>query len=93
MEATGAVKDAPVIRECSMRRCQRASGKRLGLPIRKSPGQEISETLHSLETLLLKLISREELVFSRQSIGLTSASSSDRESIIRSSLFAKYFYD
>ena len=29
-----------------------------------------TETLHTLQTLLLKLIKREELVFSRQSIGL-----------------------
>ena len=34
------------------------------------PGQVISETLHTLQTLLLKLIRREELVFKRQSVGL-----------------------
>lgn len=32
-------------------------------------GQEISETLHTLQTLMLKLIRREELVFKRQSVG------------------------
>jgi hypothetical protein len=32
--------------------------------------QGITETLHTLQTLLLKLIRREELVFARQSVGL-----------------------
>jgi hypothetical protein len=35
------------------------------------PGQEVAETLHTLQTLLLKLIRREELVFSRQNVGLS----------------------
>jgi hypothetical protein len=34
------------------------------------PRQEITETLHTLQTLLLKLIKREDLVASRQSVGL-----------------------
>lgn len=34
------------------------------------PGQEISETLHTLQTLLLKLIRREEIIFERQNVGL-----------------------
>lgn len=71
MEATGAVKDAPVIRELldealSARRRKAACITDWEEP----PGQEIIETLHTLQTLLLKLIQREELVFSRQSVGL-----------------------
>jgi hypothetical protein len=54
-----------------MRRSPHAGGKRPGLPIwEEPPGQEITETLHTLQTLLLKLIKREELVFSRQWVGL-----------------------
>jgi hypothetical protein len=34
------------------------------------PGQGIAETLHTLQTLLLKLIRREELIFSNQNVGL-----------------------
>lgn len=71
MEATGAVKDAPVIRElldealCARRR------KAAGIADwEEPPGQEITETLHTLQTLLLKLIKREELVFNRQGVGL-----------------------
>jgi hypothetical protein len=71
MEATGAVKDAPVIRElldealCARRR------KAVGITdSEEPPGQEITETLHTLQTLLLKLIKWEDLVFSHQSVGL-----------------------
>jgi hypothetical protein len=63
MEATGAVKDAPVIRELL--------DEALAARRRKAaPGQEITETLHTLQTLMLNLIQREELVFKRQNVGL-----------------------
>jgi hypothetical protein len=71
MEATGAVKDAPVIRElldealCARRR------KAAGIADwEEPPSQEITETLHTLQTLLLKLIRWKELSFKRQSVGL-----------------------
>jgi hypothetical protein len=69
MEATGAVKDAPVIREL----LDEALARRKAAGItdwEEPPGQGITETLHTLQTLLLKLIKREELVFTRQSVGL-----------------------
>ena len=71
MEATGAVKDAPVIRELLDEALAARRRKSAGITdSEEPPGQEISETLHTLQTLLLKLIRREELVFKRQSIGL-----------------------
>jgi len=71
MEATGAVKDAPVIRELLDEALSARGRKAAGITDwEKPPGQEITETLHTLQTLLLKLIQREELVFSRQSVGL-----------------------
>ena len=57
MEATGAVKDAPVIRElldeALMARRRRSAGISDSEP---ALGQEIRETLHTIQTLLLKLI-------------------------------------
>jgi hypothetical protein len=71
MEATGAVKDAPVIRELLDEALAARRRKAAGITdSEKSPGQEITETLHTLQTLLLKLIKREELIFHRQSIEL-----------------------
>lgn len=71
MEATGAVKDAPVIRELLDEALSARRRKAAGIIDREEPpGQETTETLHTLQTLLLKLIKREELVFSRQSIEL-----------------------
>jgi hypothetical protein len=71
MEATGAVKDAPVIRELLDEALSARRRKAAGITDwEEPPGQEITETLHTLQTLLLKLIQREELVFSRQSVGI-----------------------
>src|SRR5689334_21719192 len=71
MEATGAVKDAPVIRELLDEALGARRRKQAGIyDSEEPPRQEISETLNTLQTLLLKLIRREDLVFSRQSVGL-----------------------
>ncbi len=71
MEATGAVKDAPVIRELLDEALTARRRKAAGITdSEEPPGQGITETLHTLQTLLLKLIKREELVFTRQSVGL-----------------------
>jgi hypothetical protein len=71
MEATGAVKDAPVIRELVDEALSARRRKQAGISdSEEPPGQEITETLHTLQTLLLRLIKREDLVFSRQRIGL-----------------------
>ena len=57
MEATGAVKDAPVIRELLDEALSARRRKAVGITDSdEPPGQEISETLHTLQTLLLKLI-------------------------------------
>jgi len=72
MEATGAVKDAPVIRELLDEALAARRRKAAGITdSEEPPGQEISETLHTLQTLMLKLIKREELVFKLQSVGLS----------------------
>jgi len=71
MEASGAVKDAPLIRELLDEALAARRRKAAGITdSEEPPGQEIRETLHTLQTLLLKLIRREELVFKRQSVGL-----------------------
>ena len=71
MEATGAVKDAPVIRELLDEALSARRRKALGITdSEEPPGQETAETLHTLQTLLLRLIKREDLVFRRQSLGL-----------------------
>ena len=71
MEATGAVKDAPVIRELLDEALSARRRKAVGITDSdEQPGQEIIETLHTLQTLVLKLITREELVFRRQNVGL-----------------------
>ena len=54
-----------------MRPWARAGERRLVLPTQKKPpGQDTAETLHTLQTLLLRLIKREDLVFRRQRLGL-----------------------
>ena len=71
MESTGAEKDAPVIRELLDEALGARRRKAMGIADwEEPPGQEITETLHTLQTLLLKLIKREELVFNRQGVGL-----------------------
>ena len=71
MEATGAVKDAPVIRELLDEALHARRRKQVGIyDSEEPPSQGIAETLHTLQTLLLELIKREDFVFSRQSIGL-----------------------
>jgi hypothetical protein len=72
MEATGAVKDAPVIRELLDEALGARRRKALGITdSEEPPGQEATETLHTLQTLLLKLIRREDLVFRGQNVGLS----------------------
>ena len=81
MEATGAVKDAPLIRELMDEALGARRRKAAGITnSEEPPGQEITETLHTLQTLLLKLIRREELVFGRQNVGLSLL----REAVIES---------
>ncbi len=71
MEATGAVKDAPVIRDLLDEALAARRRKAAGITDwEEPPGQAIAETLHTLQTLLLKLIRREELVFSPQRVEL-----------------------
>ena len=71
MEATGVVKDAPLIRELLDEALGARRRKQAGIyDSEEPPGQETTETLHTLQTLLLKLIKREDFAFSRQSIGL-----------------------
>jgi len=71
MEATGAVKDAPVIRELLDEALGARRRKALGITdSEEPPGQDTAETLHTLQTLLLRLIKREDLVSRRQSLGL-----------------------
>jgi hypothetical protein len=72
MEATGAVKDARVIRELLNEAAGARRRKALGITdSEEPPGQEVAETLHTLQTLLLRLIRREELVFRDQNVGLS----------------------
>jgi hypothetical protein len=69
MEATGAVKDAPVIRELLDEALSARRRKALGFSdSEEPPGQGTAETLNTLQVLLLKLIKREEMVFRRQTV-------------------------
>src|SRR5438034_11412411 len=69
MESTGAVKDAPVIRELLDEALGARRRKALGISdSEEPPGQGTAETLHTIQTLLLKLIKRGELVFRRQTV-------------------------
>jgi hypothetical protein len=71
MEATRAVKDAPVIRELLDEALGARRRKAMGIAdSEQPPGQEIAETLHTLQTLLLRLIRREEQVSQNQNVGL-----------------------
>ncbi len=59
MEATGAVKDAPVIRELLDEALGARRRKALGITdSEEPPGQGTAETLHTIQTFLLKLIRR-----------------------------------
>ena len=81
MEATGAVKDAPVIRELLDEALGARRRKAFGITdSEEPPSQGTAETLHTIQTLLLKLIRHGELVFSGQNIGLKLL----RESLIES---------
>ena len=65
------VKDAPVIRELLDEALGARRRKALGITdSEEPPGQDTAETLHTLQTLLLRLIKREDLVFRRQRLGL-----------------------
>jgi hypothetical protein len=69
MESTGAVKDAPVIRELLDEALGARRRKAQGITDSQEPlGQGTAETLHTIQTLLLKLIKRGELVFRRQTV-------------------------
>ena len=69
MESTGATKDAPVIRELLDEALGARRRKALGITdSEEPPGQGTAETLHTIQTLLLKLIKREETVFRRQTV-------------------------
>src|SRR5258708_26618850 len=71
MEATGAVEDAPIIRDVLDEALGSRRRKAMGLgDAHEPPGQETAETLHTIQTLLLKLIRRGEMVFLGQNIGL-----------------------
>lgn len=71
MEATGAVKDAPVIRELLDEALGARRRKALGITDSyEPPGQGTAETLHTLQTLLLKVIRHAETNHLNQSLGL-----------------------
>ena len=71
MEATGAVKDAPIIRELLDEALGARRRKALGITdSEEPPGQGTAETLHTLQTLLLKLIRHEDLLLSNQRVGI-----------------------
>ena len=70
MEATGAVKDAPVIRELLDEALGARRRKALGIAdSEEPPGQGTAETLHTLQTLLLRLIKHEDLLLRNQRVG------------------------
>jgi hypothetical protein len=69
MESTGATKDAPIIRVLLDEALSARRRKALGISdSEEPPGQGTAETLHTIQTLLLKLIKRGELVFRRQTV-------------------------
>src|SRR6267143_7140324 len=69
MESTGATKDAPVIRVLLDEALGARRRKALGISeSEEHPGQGTAETLHTIQTLLLRLIKRGELVFRRQTV-------------------------
>jgi hypothetical protein len=71
MEATGAVKDAPVIRELLDEALGARRRKQAGIyDSEEPPGQGTAETLHTLQTLLLKLIRHEDVLLRNQRVGI-----------------------
>lgn len=71
MEASGAVKDAPVIRELLDEALGTRRQKALGITdSQEPPGQGTEETLHTIQTLLLRLIKWGETLSCGQNIGL-----------------------
>lgn len=71
METTGAVKDAPVIRELLDEALGARRRKALGITdSEEPPGQGTAETLHTLQTMLLRLIKRDETNRLNQNLGL-----------------------
>jgi hypothetical protein len=71
MEATGAVKDAPVIRELLDEALGARRRKAAGIyDAEEPPGQGTAETLHTLQTLLLKLIRHEDSLLRNQRVGI-----------------------
>ena len=71
MEASGAVKDAPVIRELLDEALGTRRRKALGITdSQEPPGQGTAETLHTIQTLLLRLIKWGETLSCSQNIGL-----------------------
>ena len=70
MEATSAVKDAPVIRELLDEALGARRRKQAGIyNSEEPPGQGTAETLHTLQTLLLRLIRHEDLLLRNQRVG------------------------
>ena len=71
MEATGAVKDAPLIRELLDEALAARRRKAAGIyDSEEPPGQGTEETLHTLQTLLLRLIGHEDLLLRNQRVGI-----------------------
>jgi hypothetical protein len=71
MEATGAVKDAPVIRELLDEALGARRRKAAGIyDSEEPPGQGTAETLHTLQTLLLRLIRHEDSLLRNQRVGI-----------------------
>jgi hypothetical protein len=71
MEATGAEKDAPVIRELLDEALGARRRKGLGLADwEEPPGQDDKETFNTIATLLLKLLKHEEKSYMARDVGL-----------------------
>jgi len=71
MESTGAPKDAPVIRVLLDEALGARRRKALGIgDSEEPPGQGTTETLNTLQVLLLRLIKREEVNRLNQHLGL-----------------------
>ena len=71
MEATGAEKDAPVIRELLDEALGARRRKALGIADwEEPPGQGKDETLNTIQVLLLKLLKREEVNRLNRNLGL-----------------------
>src|SRR5438552_1607198 len=71
MEATGAEKDAPLIRELLDEALGARRRKSLGIADwEEPPGQEDKETFNTISVLLLKLLKHEEKSFMARDVGL-----------------------